>query len=66
VVVVVVEVAGDFVVAGEVAVAAGDLVAAGEGDVFAGVWAKATAGRAARIAIARIERIGFIEWSFLL
>ena len=48
----------DFVLAGEV-------VVAGDGDVFAEVWAKPIAGRAASSAIARIERIGFMEWSFL-
>jgi len=42
-----------------------DFVVAGDGDVFAEVWAKPTAGTAARRAIARIERNGFMEWSFL-
>jgi len=58
-VVVVVAVLVDFVVAGE------DLVVAGDGEVFAEVWAKPTAGRAARSASARIERSGFMDWSFL-
>ena len=56
-------VAGDFVVAGEVE--AGDFVVAGDGELFAEVWAKAAvAGSAARTARTRIERIGFMEWSF--
>jgi hypothetical protein len=62
-------VAGDFAVAGEVEVVAvaGDFVVAGEVDVFGELCAKPTlAGRAARRAIARIERIGFMEWSFLV
>jgi hypothetical protein len=71
--VVVVVVAGELVVVvaddGEVVlgdlVLAGDFVVAGDGDVFAEVCAYPTAGRAARSAIARIERIGFMEWSFL-
>ena len=64
-------VAGDFaagelvVVAGDLVVAGEDFVGAGEGDDLAEVWAKPTAGRAARRAIARMERIGFMEWSFL-
>jgi phage baseplate assembly protein gpV len=61
-------VAGDFAVAGEVfAAAAGEVFAvAGEVGAFGEVWAKANpAGRAARRAIARIERMGFMEWSFL-
>jgi hypothetical protein len=63
VVVVVAVVLVDFVVAGEVEVAV-DFVA-GDGEVFAEVWAKPTAGRAARRASARIERNGFMDWSFL-
>jgi hypothetical protein len=65
-------VAGDFVVAGEVEVVAGDFVVtgdfvvAGEVEVFGEPCAKLfPAARAARSAIARIERIGFMEWSFL-
>ena len=59
-------VAGDFVVAGELEALEGDFVVAGDGDVFAGLWAKPTpAGTAASRAMARIERIGFMECSFL-
>ena len=73
VVAVVVVVAGEVVVAGDgdvfaaaagevLAVAAGEVLAAAAGEVFGEVCGKANpAGRAARRAIARIERMGFME-----
>ena len=62
-------VAGDFAVAGEgeVVVAAGDFVVPGEVEAFGELCAKPTlAGSAARRTIAKMERIGFMEWSFLV